>query len=137
MIFWILCIALVLGTAFMFTIGKRCDDDLLSCITIVTGILTAIVLVSTACIIIEHTGNDGYIAKLQTRYDSLLYQAENHLFDDDINVSKKQLADQITEWNEDLASNKNLQRDPWVGIFKANIYDEFKFIPIELLGGNQ
>lgn len=131
MIFWIPCIVLVLLVTFIFTIGKRCNDDLLFCIQIAAVILTAIILVGTVGIIIEHTGNDGYIARLQTRYDSLLYQAEN------LNVCKKQLADQITEWNEDLASNKKLQRDPWVGIFKANIYDEFEFIPIELLGGNE
>jgi len=131
MIFWIPCIVLALLILFIFTIGKRCDDDLRSCVIIAACILTAIILVSAIGIVIEHVGNDGYIAKMQTRYDSLLYQAEN------LNVGKKRLADQITEWNEDLANNKKLQRDPWVGIFKANIYDEFEFIPIELLGGNK
>lgn len=68
------------------------------------------------------------------RYESLVYQAENNLYENDNDLGKKDLADQIQNWNEDLASGKALQNDLWVGIFFPDIYDEFEFIPMSVLG---
>jgi hypothetical protein len=83
---------------------------------------------------VMHLGNDGYVASMHQRYDALVYQAENHLYDDDIHVSKKELADQIISWNEDLAQEKINQKDLWIGIFVPDIFDEFEFIDISMIG---
>lgn len=76
-------------------------------------------------------GLNGKIAKNQQRYNSLVYQLENNLYDNDNDLGKKELYDQIQDWNEDLAEGKALQRDIWVGAFYPNIYDEFDFIELK------
>lgn len=75
-------------------------------------------------------GIDGEIAANQQVYDSLIYQLEHNLYDNDNDVGKQELYEKITEWNADLARGKTLQDDFWIGIFYPNIYDQFEFIEL-------
>ena len=111
------------------------DEDGFKCgLGVLSGILdifVLIVLVTSIVFAIDAgLGKSGEIAANRERYDILVYQLENHLYDDDL-VGKKELYNQIQEWNEDLAKGKALQRDLWLGAFYANIYDEFEFIDVE------
>ena len=47
--------------------------------------------------------------------------------DDDV-VGKKELYNQIQDWNTDLAYYQNIQDNFWIGIYYPNIFDEFEFI---------
>lgn len=81
--------------------------------------------------IVANIGIKGQIAENEKRYESLVYQLENNLYDNDNDIGKKELYNQIQEWNEDLANGKALQHDIWVGIFYPNIYDHFEFIELK------
>lgn len=137
MLFWITLIGLALALVMNY-IAKEKDWSVIEFISV--GLSSAGILLSVVMIFVMvgmRLGNDGYVASMRQRHDALVYQAENHLYDDDIHVSKKELADQITNWNEDLAKNKINQKDTWIGIFVPDIYDEFEFIPIDLIGEAQ
>lgn len=64
----------------------------------------------------------------QQLYNSLTYQLEHNLYDNDNDIGKKELWNQITDWNTELAKNKQMQHNIWVGMFYPNIYDQFDFI---------
>lgn len=66
----------------------------------------------------------------QTRA-SLVYQLENNLYDNDNDFGKKELMSEIQSFNESLAFHKKIQRDFWVGIYYANIYDDIQLIEID------
>ena len=96
---------------------------------IASVILGITVLVMSICIIDAHVGVEADIAANKQIYTSLVYQYENDVYDDDDDViGKKQLYDQIQEWNKDLAKYKAIEKDFWVGIFYPNIFDQFEFI---------
>lgn len=134
MLFWITLIALLFSIMILLISAEK-DWDTMNYIGIFLTVLASVLLaVMIFVMAIMHLGNDGYVASMRQRYDALVYQAENHLYDDDIHVSKKELADQITDWNEDLAKNKTNQKDLWIGIFVPDIYDEFEFIDISMIG---
>ena len=65
----------------------------------------------------------------QTRA-SLVYQLENNLYDNDNDFGKKELMSEIQSFNESLAFHKKMQRNFWVGIYYANIYDDIQLIEI-------
>lgn len=77
----------------------------------------------------SYIGIDAYIAENKQIYESLVYQYENDVFDnDDDIVGKKELYNQIQDWNKDLAYHQNIQDDFWVGVYYPNIFDQFEFI---------
>ena len=51
-----------------------------------------------------------------------------YMYDNDNEIGKKELMNQIQEWNEDLAWYKANQKDFWIGIFIPNVFDQFEFI---------
>ena len=82
------------------------------------------------CVISAHTSIEAKIASNQQIYDSLVYQLENDLYDNDNDLGKKELYNQIQEWNTDLAYRQHIQDNLWCGIFYPNIYDQFKYIEL-------
>lgn len=94
-------------------------------------ILVGILAIMGIIAICNNIGIDGKMASYQQRYESLTYQLENNLYDNDNDFGKKELFDQICAWNEDLAEGKAMQHDIWVGTFYPNIYDEFNFIELK------
>ena len=74
---------------------------------------------------------NGEAAALQAEYDTLMYQLEHHLYEDEVmSVSMRDFMKEITEWNTELAINQSLQDNFWVGIFYPDIYDQFNFITL-------
>ena len=134
MVFWITLIVLLFSIMIMLISAEK-NWDAVNYISIGLTVIAAVLCIVMIFIMVgAHLGNDGYVASMRQRYDALVYQAENHLYDDDIHVSKKELANQITSWNEDLAKGKINQKDQWIGIFVPDIYDEFEFIDISIIG---
>ena len=80
--------------------------------------------------IAANVGVKGDIAANQQLYDSLVYQLENDMYDNDNDIGKLELYEKVTKWNTDLARGKVLQHDPWIGVFYPNVYDNFDFIEL-------
>lgn len=126
MLFFIF-IALLVVSVLIVTFTNVVSDlhlfsSLLCAISIVALCISIIVLA------FNYIGVDASIATWQAQYESLTYQLDNHLYDNDNDIGKKELMNQIQDWNTDLAYRKTIQRNFWVGIYYPNVYDEFEFI---------
>ena len=134
MIFWITLIATVVFTVLAIAFFDSWDFEWASMLSAIISVIAGIAfVVMLIVIIVNNVGVGASIEANKQRYESLVYQAENNLYENDNDLGKKDLADQIQNWNEDLASGKALQHDFWVGIFIPDIYDEFEFIPMSVL----
>lgn len=71
------------------------------------------------------------VAMNEKRYESLTYQYENDLYDNDNDVGKKELMKEIQEWNEDLAWRKNACNSIWIGWFVPDELAEFDYIELK------
>ena len=89
------------------------------------------IIISVVILAINYIGIDGYIARMNTRYETLVYQYENDIYDNDNDLGKRELMVDIQNWNEDLSSRRERQRDFWIGIYIPNIYDQFEFIELK------
>ena len=116
----------------IITIGSiiwvRCDyeHEFLTGFTMVLSVMLTLLL--SVAILVSHIGLEGQKAGLEQRYESLNYQFESSMYDNDNDIGKKELMSEITDWNETLARKQANQRNFWLGIFTPNIYDDFKFI---------
>lgn len=126
MLFLIFLTLLIVGVGMMLTIS---DDYIpMSASIFAIGLIGTIISVVLLCV--AYIGLDGDVKRNQVRYDSLMYQYENCLYDNDNDVGKKELMSEIQSWNEDLAWYKTMQRNPWIGIYIPNVYDQFDFIEL-------
>lgn len=133
MLFWITVgvFVILLVLAIIFWNSDRCSVDtyaFTATLDTLVGIVIAIMLI---IICVNNTGLDGEIAQSNTRYDMLVYQLENDIYDNDNDLGKRELMKDIQDWNEDLARYKENQDDFWIGIFIPNIYDQFEFIELD------
>ena len=124
MLFWTFVIIIIAGFV-LFTYDLENLGIAISAIGIF-GIIVSVVILA-----INYIGIDGYIARMNTRYETLIYQYENDIYDNDNDLGKRELMVDIQNWNEDLSSGREDQRDFWIGIFVPNIYDQFEFIELQ------
>lgn len=134
MLFWLFVIILVVGIACIVLGGwmydnTRYDTDWLKFTGIIITVIVALAIVISGFVMIDAYGNvEAKIAENNKRYESLVYQLENNLYDNDNDLGKKELYNEIREWNEDLAYYQNIQDNFWFGIFYPNVFDQFEFI---------
>ena len=126
MLFLIFLTLLLVGVAMLFIAS---DDYIpMSAGIFAVGLFGVVASVVVLCV--NYIGIDGDVERNQVRYDSLMCQYENCLYDNDNDVGKKELMSEIQSWNEDLAWHKTMQRDPWIGIYIPDVYDQFDFIEL-------
>ena len=133
MLFWLFVIVMVVGIFLIildahFLYKNNWAYDMGATMTII-GFLA--VLVSILIISISHIGLDAKVERCNARYESLVYQYENDIYENDNDLGKKELMDDIQEWNEDVSYYKELQYDFWLGIYCPNIYDQFEKIELK------
>lgn len=124
MLFWTFVIIIIAGFV-LFTYDLENLGIAISAIGIF-GIIASVVVLA-----INYIGIDGYIARMNTRYETLVYQYENDIYDNDNDLGKRELMVDIQNWNEDLSSRRERQRDFWIGIYIPNIYDQFEYIELK------
>ena len=135
MLFWAFVIAFIVGFA-MFIIGFDRDCEIVEMIGCVLWVFSFIAGVVCAFIIMfNHSGVDGEVAAMNARYDSLMFQYYNDIYENDNDLGKRDLYEEIQKWNENLARNQENQDDLWIGIFIPDIYDQFEFIELEVSYG--
>lgn len=132
MLFWIFVLLLILGIGLIHIYDNKNVGD--SCMIVGVGMTTLCAIAIFGSLIgisLDHFGAEATIAAKQQRYESLVYQYENDIYDNDNDLGKKELMNEIREWNEDLASKQALQDNFWIGIYLADIYDQFDFINLD------
>ena len=130
MLFWLVVLSIVVCLGLAVYVEKRFQDYSVPFLVIASiGFIVAIVML--VVIIVKNTNVDAYVAENQMRYEMLVYQYENDIYDNDNDLGKRDLMEDIQEWNEDLAYYREAQDDFWVGIFHPNVYDQFEFIELK------
>ena len=130
MLFWLVVLSIVVCLGLAVYLEKRfCDYSGPFLVIAIIGFIVAIIMLIV--IIVENTNVDAYVAENQMRYEMLVYQYENDIYDNDNDLGKRDLMEDIQKWNEDLAYHRKAQDDFWVGIFYPNVYDQFEFIELK------
>ena len=131
LILLIVGVILVVGSAHL---SRHTYADVGDVVCLILGVLALVAAVVFACCWIGVASTEtGYIASQHQLYESLVYQAENCIFENDNDLGKADLVKQITEWNTSLAHNRDMCKNIWVGFLYYQCYDQFEFIPLSLI----
>ena len=90
----------------------------------------ALVLCSIVSIFI-YSSADATTAEYNAERQSLIYQLENNLYDNNNDLGKKDLYDQITEYNKDIVSGRELHNKFLTACFYPDIYDDLELIEFD------
>ena len=131
MLFWMTIIVVILGLILSEILLKH--DSEISCIisAVISGLAVFALLIEIVVLSANYIGVDGYVQRMNARHDMLVYQYENDIYDNDNDLGKRELIEDIQDWNEDLASRRENQDNAWIGIFIPDIYDQFEPIKLE------
>lgn len=95
-------------------------------------VLIVIVALMLFAIFICHAYAPGEEATYEARYESLMYQYENAIFEKDSDViGNKQLYDEIRVYNEIISVGKTYANDFWWGIFWPDYYNDLPLIDLK------
>lgn len=96
---------------------------------IIAGIVAAIMLLAIAII---YMSNPMDIAETEAYRDTLIYEFTHDVYSDngDDVVGKKELYNQIRDFNAQLASDHRAAKDFWIGIFVPDAYLDIEPIPL-------
>lgn len=130
MLFWMTIIVFILGLILSEILLKH--DSEISCTisVVISGLAACALLIEIVVLSVNYMGVDGYVQRMNARHDMLVYQYENDIYDNDNDLGKRELIEDIQDWNEDLASRRENQDNAWIGIFIPDIYDQFEFIEL-------
>lgn len=128
MLLFLAIILALVGTALVLS----ADSDM----AVYLGILLSVcgwvaLIISLIVLVVNHINIKGNLSKTHQRYESLTYQYENDIYNNDNDLGKRDLMEDIQKWNEDLAWYQRAQNDFWIGVFIPDIYDQFEYIALE------
>ena len=129
----LLLLFLICGIIFM-VVSKLLDDNCFDCTSVISSIIG--VLFCGAFVffgivaIISNIDVEATIAKKYQTYEALTYQVEhfNELYENSAANDKKELMDDIKEWNENVASGRVSYNNKWVNWFNPIDYNQFEYI---------
>lgn len=93
------------------------DRDISSAICVVFLAIWLFIFITFSLVgIVVTCTNDGSELGAAQLHDSLVYQLENDIYDNDNDLGKKELYDQITEWNHKVVSHSKMNDSIWFGM---------------------
>lgn len=128
----ILIILLILA---IICILIECFVDHWSTIYLIGSICCTIII--TSLIVLSLIAGYGYInkdakyAELEVRRETLVYQLENVKYENQIELYKKELYDDILEFNKEIISGRVLSKNVLINIFYPVDYNSIKLIEIK------
>lgn len=138
MLFWLAFILIAISIVCFIILEHvsfkhDCTEIFTACAAVAPGVFGCIgLIVSIAIFIQSYVGLEGNIAEYKEHYNTIMFEVENKLYDDDVTtVSRRELVKEIQNWNCDLAKGRETQHDFWIGIYIPDIYDDFEFIPLD------
>lgn len=125
----LLAILTVVASIISYIALNKYDADILGVASVTITVFAGLALVLCSIVsIFIYSSADSTTAEYNAERQSLIYQLENDLYNNDNDLGKKDLYDQITEYNKDVVSGRELHDNFLTACFYPDIYDDLELI---------
>ena len=134
MLFWILLAVGIISIVGACHLSSHTYSDVgpVACFSVGVLALITVFILGIFFIGVQCDEQAAYAERVAT-YESLIYQAENNIYDNDNDIGKSPLVSKITQWNTDLAYNRIMSDNFWVGFLYYDFWDQLEPIPIDII----
>ena len=70
-------------------------------------------------------------ATYRIQYETLVYQLENGAYENVVEYSRKDLMNDICDYNSHVESGRILSKNPWIGVYYPEDWDNLPLIKLE------
>ena len=70
-------------------------------------------------------------ATYRIQYETLVYQLENGAYENVVEYNRKDLMDDICDYNSHVESGRILSKNPWIGVYYPEDWDNLPLIRLE------
>lgn len=128
----LLAILTVVSLAISYFALDKWDAEGLGITSAVISLFAGLALVVCGIIsICIYSNASATAAEYSAERQSLVYQLENDLYDNDNDLGKKELYDQITGYNKNIVSGRELSHKFLTTCFYPDIYDDLELIEFD------
>lgn len=115
----LLVVGIVLVVKFEYEV-----PDFIKAVCIIFGFILTVVC--SVLIASSNIGLDSIIASWQAKRETIVYQLNNHTYENDNNIGTVELMDRVAEFNGAIESDKAFRNNPWTSwcTSKACMYVE-------------
>lgn len=109
----------------------RLDIDvswLLRCVAVI--FIAVIVCTGIAAFFVNQCAESSTTA-YRIKYETLVYQLENGAYENIVEYSRKDLMNDIYDYNSHVESGRILSKNPWIGVYYPEDWDNLPLIRLE------
>ena len=133
MLFWLCLIVAIVGIVGGLHIGKHTYSDWGTVLLIIGAITLILAVILGICVVSTQIDEAAAFESDKQLYESLCYQAENSIYENDNDLGKADLMQKITDWNRDLAKHRVYMHNFWISNLYYGYYDQLEFIPLDIV----
>ena len=112
-------------------LGNCYNDDIPFALRCIAAILVFLLVCATIPAFIINQCAASSTAKYRTQYETLVYQLENGAYENVVEYSRKDLMNDIYDYNSHVESGRILSKNPWIGVYYPEDWDNLPLIRLE------
>lgn len=131
MLYFVCILVMILGGLIAYKSGE--DENFLAFLpsAAMSVIASIVVIVMTISMAVDYPAAEANHKRILAQREGIIHQMLNPQAKDELFLQNKAIFDEAKHFNEDLAYNKSIQRNFWLGILYPNIYDDIDYINYE------
>lgn len=106
------------------------DCDVAFMLRCIAGTLTFLVVLAAIPTFVVNQCADSSTASYRVQYETLVYQLENGAYENMVEYSRKDLMNDICDYNSHVESGRILSKNPWIGVYYPEDWDNLPLIQL-------
>lgn len=124
-------VILLFVSAWLVDIFYQWDADIPFILRAIAVTLAILIVLAAVPAFINNQCAASSTAKYRIQYETLVYQLENGAYENVVEYNRKDLMDDICDYNSHVESGRILSKNPWISVYYPEDWDNLPLIRLE------